>query len=115
MQTAAKEAILLVGVVMVSSIVTSVSIINAGVSETFLAGLPDIQRNTVARQFDSLINAPTPFYLLSIGERLIAIALHITLAMLVWMVVRFTAGGFSARSSPTLGQMQGLLRIKVEW
>ena len=72
---------------MVSSIVTSVSIINAGVSETFLAGLPDIQRNTVARQFDSLINAPTPFYLLSIGERLIAIVLHITLAVLVWMAV----------------------------
>lgn len=72
---------------MVSSIVTSVSIINAGVSETFLAGLPDVQRNTVARQFDSLINTPAPFYLLSIGELLIAIALHITLAVLVWMAV----------------------------
>ena len=81
------EAILLVGVAMVSSIVTSVSIINAGVSETFLAGLPDVQRNTVARQFDSLINTPAPFYLLSIGELLIAIALHITLAVLVWMAV----------------------------
>ena len=83
---------------MVSSIVTSVSIINAGVSETFLAGLPDIQRNTVARQFDSLINAPTPFYLLSIGERLIAIVLHITLAVLVWMAV--AAGGSLEQSSP---------------
>lgn len=79
------EAILLVGAAMVSSLVTSVSIINAGASEAFLAGLPDAQRDTVARQFDSLINAPAPFYLLSIGERAIAIALHITLAVLVWM------------------------------
>ena len=79
------EAILLVGVAMVSSLVSSVSIINTGASEAFLAGLPDAQRETVARQFDSLINAPAPFYLLSIGERAIAIALHITLAVLVWM------------------------------
>lgn len=79
------EAILLVGVAMVSSLVTSVSIINAGASEAFLAGLPDAQRDTVARQFDSLINAPAPFYLLSIGERAIAIALHVTLAVFVWM------------------------------
>ena len=70
---------------MVSSLVTSVSIINAGASEAFLAGLPDAQRDAVARQFDSLINASAPFYLLSIGERAIAIALHITLAVLVWM------------------------------
>ena len=70
---------------MVSSLVTSVSIINAGAREAFLAGLPDAQRDTVARQFDSLINTPAPVYLLSIGERAIAIALHITLAVLVWM------------------------------
>ena len=79
------EAILLVGVAMVSSLVTSVSIINAGASEAFLAGLPDAQRDTVARQFDSLINTPAPFYLLSIGERAIAIALHVALSVLVWM------------------------------
>ena len=79
------EAMLLVGVGMVSSLVTSVSIINAGTSEAFLAGLPDAQRDIVARQFESLINTPAPFYLLSIGERTIAIALHIALSVLVWM------------------------------
>ena len=76
---------LLVGVGMVSSLVTSVSIINAGASEAFLAGLPDAQRDTVAHQLDSLINTPAPLYLLGIGERAIAIALHITLSVLVWM------------------------------
>ena len=75
----------LVGVGMVSSLVTSVSIINAGASEAFLAGLPDAQRDTVAHQLDSLINTPAPLYLLGIGERAIAIALHITLSVLVWM------------------------------
>ena len=79
------EAMLLVGVGMVSSLVTSVSIINAGASEAFLAGLPDAQRDIVARQFELLINTPAPFYLLSIGERTIAIALHIALSVLVWM------------------------------
>ena len=79
------EAMLLVGVGMVSSLVTSVSIINAGTSEAFLAGLPDAQRDIVARQFELLINTPAPFYLLSIGERTIAIALHIALSVLVWM------------------------------
>ena len=63
----------------------SVSIINAGTSEAFLAGLPDAQRDIVARQFELLINTPAPFYLLSIGERTIAIALHIVLSVLVWM------------------------------
>lgn len=79
------DAMLLVGVGMVSSFVTSVSIINAGTSEAFLAGLPDAQRDIVARQFELLINTPAPFYLLSIGERTIAIALHIALSVLVWM------------------------------
>ena len=79
------EAMALVGVGMVFSIVTSVSIINAGASEAFLAGLPDAQRDAVARQLDSLITTPAPLYLLSIGERAIAIALHITLSVLVWM------------------------------
>ena len=79
------EAMLLVGVGMVSSLVTSVSIINAGASEAFLAGLAGAQRDIVARQFELLINTPAPFYLLSIGERTIAIALHIALSVLVWM------------------------------
>ena len=79
------EAMLLVGVGMVSSLVTSVSIINAGASEAFLAGLPDAQRDTVAHQLDSLIKTPALLYLMGIGERAIAIALHITLSVLVWM------------------------------
>jgi len=79
------EAILLVGVATISSLMISVSIINAGTSEAFLAGLPDAQRDIVARQFELLINTPAPFYLLSIGERTIAIALHIALSVLVWM------------------------------
>ena len=79
------EAILLVGVATISHLVISVSVINAGTSEAFLAGLPDAQRDIVARQFELLINTPAPFYLLSIGERTIAIALHIALSVLVWM------------------------------
>ena len=70
---------------MVSNLVTSVSIINAGARDTFLAGLPDAQRDIVAHQLDSLVNTPAPFYLLSIGERAIAIAFHITMSVLVWM------------------------------
>ena len=80
---------LLVGVGMVSSLVTSVSIINAGASEAFLAGLPDAQRDTVAHQLDSLINAPAPLYLLGIGEGGSA------------------AGGSSGRSSPTPSRTLG--------
>lgn len=79
------EAILLVGVATISNLVISVSVINAGTSEAFLAGLPDAQRDIVARQFELLINTPAPFYLLSISERTIAIALHIALSVLVWM------------------------------
>ena len=79
----------LVGVAMISSIVTSVSIINAGASDAFLSRLPESQRDAVAHQLESLISTPAPFYLLSIGERAIAIALHITLSVLVWMA--FTA------------------------
>lgn len=40
------EAILLVGVATISNLVISVSVINAGTSEAFLAGLPDAQRDT---------------------------------------------------------------------
>lgn len=73
------------GVATISNLVISVSVINAGTSEAFLAGLPDAQRDIVARQFELLINTPAPFYLLSIGERTIAITLHIALSVLVWM------------------------------
>lgn len=69
------EAILLVGVATISHLVISVSVINAGTSEAFLAGLSDAQRDIVARQFELLINTPAPFYLLSIGERTIAMCL----------------------------------------
>jgi len=69
------EAILLVGVATISNLVVSVSIINAGTSEAFLAGLPDAQRDTVARQFGSLINTPAPFYLLRILGAILAHAL----------------------------------------
>lgn len=75
------------GVGTVSSLVTLVSIIDAGVNEALLADLSDAQRDTVACQFDSLISTPTPLHLLGAGEHAIIIASHVILSVPVWMVL----------------------------
>ena len=79
------EAAVVTGFAMVSSIVLSLTVINAGTTDSLLSQLPEALRDGYAQRLDALAAAPAPLYLLGIGERVIAIALHIALSVLVWM------------------------------
>ena len=70
---------------MVTSIVLSVTVVNAGAADSFLSQLPEALRGGYAQRLDALAATPAPLYLLGVGERVIAIALHIALSVLVWM------------------------------
>lgn len=79
------EAVVVAGFGMVTSIVLSVTVVNAGAADSFLSQLPEALRGGYAQRLDALAATPAPLYLLGVGERVIAIALHIALSVLVWM------------------------------
>ncbi|EJF49691.1 putative membrane peptidase [Schaalia georgiae F0490] len=79
------EAVVVAGFGMVTGIVLSVTVVNAGTADSFLSQLPEALRGGYAQRLDALVATPAPLYLLGIGERVIAIALHVALSVLVWM------------------------------
>ena len=79
------EAVVVVGFGMVTSIVLSITVVNAGAADSVLSQLPEALRGAYAQRLDALVATPAPLYLLGIGERAVAIVLHIALSVLVWM------------------------------
>ena len=61
--------------------------LNAGGAEALLAGIPAEQLPLAKSQLAALAGTPAPVFLAAGAERLITMALHIALSMLVWMAV----------------------------
>lgn len=80
------EAIMLAGTTMLSNVMVMVSI-NAGNTETLLAGLEGDTYDAALAQLQQAASIPPLEFLAGGVERLAAMALHIALSMLIWMVV----------------------------
>lgn len=71
---------------MVNNLVTA-AMLNAGGAEALLVGIPEEQLPLAQSQLAALAGTPALTFLAGGAERLITMALHIALSMLVWMVV----------------------------
>lgn len=81
------EAMLIVGLSMVSNIALALALNSAGGADALLATVPDASRALVAQQIDALIGIAPTVYLIAGFERIVSMALHVALSVLVWMAV----------------------------
>ena len=81
------EAVMVLGVTMIGNIVMA-SMINAGVYDSLFATLSPESAEALKSQIDLLIATPAPMFLVGIYERILAIAIHMSLSVLVWFSVR---------------------------
>ena len=79
---------LLIGLAMLSNIVSSV-MINSGAMAASLAALDADTAAKTAASLSALWQTPSAYYFLSGLERVIAITLHISLSLLVFRAVRY--------------------------
>lgn len=80
------EAILLLGLGMVNQLIV-ITTVNSGNAASLLVGLNDTQQATMTAQLNALAQTPATTVLAGGWERVTAVALHIALSVLVWMVV----------------------------
>ena len=90
------EAIYIGFLGMVNNLVTA-AMLNAGGVEALLAGIPEEQLPLAQSQLAALGSLPAVTFLASGFERVVTLALHIALSVLVWMVVtkRLPAWGWA--------------------
>ena len=82
------EAMILIGISMLSNIVSSV-MINSGAMAASLAALDADTAAKTAASLSALWQTPSAYFFLSGLERVIAITLHISLSLLVFRAVRY--------------------------
>ena len=82
------EAMILIGISMLSNIVSSV-MINSGAMVASLAALDADTAAKTAASLSALWQTPSAYFFLSGLERVIAITLHISLSLLVFRAVRY--------------------------
>ncbi len=81
------EAMLIGGVSLLSTMLTSITINAVGI-DSFLQSLPEASRATMQATYEGLLKNPNHMYLIAYGERISAIILHISLSVLVFTAVR---------------------------
>ena len=81
------EAMILVGLTYVSNLITAV-MINAGMLETILAGVPEGSRETTREQLSVLWTLPSYTFALAGCERVSAFVLHICLSYIVYRAAK---------------------------
>lgn len=81
------EAMMIVGLSMISNIALALALNNAGGADALLATVPDVSRAHAAQQIDALLGIAPAVYLVAGLERIVSMALHIVLSVLVWMAV----------------------------
>ncbi len=91
------EAVYIGGLGMLNNLVTA-AMLNGSGAESLLAGVPAEQQALAESQLSALCALPAATFLASGLERMTALALHIALSVLVWMVVtkRLPAWGWAA-------------------
>ena len=80
------EAVLIGGLSAVNNIATIV-MVNSGQTDTLLNGFSGDTLALALAQLEQLAQTPSPLFLASGLERIVTLAFHIALSMLVWMVV----------------------------
>lgn len=82
------EVFYLLVVGMISNLVMAV-MLNAGMAGQLTAGVPDAAaRQTLEATFAALGQTPPPTFLMSVVDRIAAVALHIALSVLVWFAAK---------------------------
>lgn len=81
------EAILVIGVSMLSNIALA-ALNNAGQLELLTSGADAAATESIRLVIDSMVNTPSWMYIVGIGERILAIALHLALSVIVFIGVR---------------------------
>lgn len=81
------EAVVLVGLAMINNIVFSV-LINLGQTELLTGSLSGELLTQIETAINQLITTPSYQFLLSGVERIIAVALHLSLSVLVWFAAK---------------------------
>ncbi len=81
------EAILLLGLSYASNLIMSV-MINAGLADKLMTGLTGAMADQVQAVLHTLTTTPAWTYLLAMAERVVAIATHICLSVLVWFAAK---------------------------
>ena len=81
------EAAVLLGLAMISNLLYSV-MINVGGPEALLASQPDVYRARLISAIQALITTPSHHFLLGGVERISAVALQISLSVLVWFAAK---------------------------
>lgn len=77
---------LYIGVLGMANNLATAALINAGQAEALLAQLPAEQQPLAQRQLAALATTPPLAFLAGGAERVVTLALHIALSVLVWMV-----------------------------
>lgn len=80
------EAIFIVGSAMVNNLIYA-NLINAGKSDILLANLPANQVDTMTNALNQLVSAKWYDFFTGIIERIPAIAIHISLSILIWIAI----------------------------
>ena len=82
------EAFFILVFSMVSNIIMSI-MLNSGAAEQLTAGITDeAQLQSLYKTFELLSSTPSSDFLMSIVERIAAVAIHISLSVLVWFAVK---------------------------
>ena len=81
------EALVLIGIGMVSNILYSLAI-NSGNAESLLAPMSAETRMQVEGAFNTLITTPSYHFLLGLVERCMAVVLQLALSVFVWFAVK---------------------------
>lgn len=80
------EAVMIAGLGIVNNLIV-MYMINSGQGESLVAGYTGDTLTLAQQQLTAMAETPSPVYLAAGLERAYAIALHIALSMLIWMVV----------------------------
>lgn len=81
------EAIILGGLSLFSTMLTSITINAVGI-DSFMQSLPEASRATMQATYEAIVGNPDYMYLITYGERISAMILHIALSVLVYIAVK---------------------------
>ena len=81
------EAFLILGIASLNNVIYAV-LINSGNAALLTNQVPEEVRTQVESAIQTLISTPSPEFLLGALERIFAVALHISLSVLVWFAVK---------------------------
>jgi uncharacterized membrane protein YhfC len=82
------EACIILLIAMISNIVVSLMINNQNIDILLTGAVNDAQRQALIINFETLANTPSEHFLMALVERIAAVAIHLSLSVLVWFAAK---------------------------